>query len=86
MAYCGTLLGQALKIFLLDAHHNSKAARANYKKGRVLQRTGREEESRADFDRALSICNSMVPAEDCSGKIEDLDNEDFDHWIMFCSR
>lgn len=83
MAYCGALLDQALEIFYSDAHHNSEAARANYKKGRVLQRTGREEESRAVSDRALGIYNSMVPAEDCAGKTEDLDEEDFDPWVMF---
>ncbi|KAJ6782045.1 hypothetical protein PWT90_03863 [Aphanocladium album] len=80
------LLDQALKIFYLDTYHNSEAARAHYKKGRIFQRSGQGEESRAEFGKALTIYNSMVPAEDRADKIEDLDDEDFDHWIMFWSR
>ncbi|XWW92674.1 hypothetical protein V2A60_000599 [Cordyceps javanica] len=80
------LLDQALKIFYLDSYHTSEAARAHYKKGRIFQRTGQEEDSVAEFDKALSIYNSMVPVKDRAEKIEDLDDEDFDHWIMFWSR
>ncbi|KAJ3497234.1 hypothetical protein NLG97_g2061 [Lecanicillium saksenae] len=80
------LLDQALKIFYLDTYHNSEAARAHYKKGRIFHRTGQGEDSEAEFEKALRIYNSMVPPEDQADKIEDLDDEDFDHWIMFWSR
>ncbi len=83
---CSALLDQALKIFYLDVYHNSEAARAHYKKGRIYQRTGHEEDAKAEFARALRIYNSIVPAGEGADKIEDLDDEDFDHWIMFWSR
>lgn len=46
----------------------------------------REEEAKEELDMALEIFNSIVPLEDRVGSIDDLDDEDFDHWIMFWSR
>jgi tetratricopeptide (TPR) repeat protein len=80
------LLDQALKIFSLDAYHKPEAARAHYKKGNVLKKLDREEEAKQELDAALETFNSVVPPEDRVGSIDDLDDEDFDHWIMFWSR
>ncbi|KAL9028880.1 MAG: hypothetical protein Q9196_002811, partial [Gyalolechia fulgens] len=80
------LLDQALKIFSLDAYHRPEAARAHYKKGNVLEKLDREEEAKKELDTALKIFNSIVPLEDRVGSIDELDDEDIDHWIMFWSR
>jgi tetratricopeptide (TPR) repeat protein len=80
------LLDQALKIFNLDAYHRPEAARAHYKKGNVLKKMDQEEEAKKELDTALDIFNSIVPPEDRVGSIDELDDEDFDHWIMFWSR
>ena len=77
------LLEQALKIFNLDAYHRPEAARAHYKKGHVHHQMGQEEEGKQEFDTALELFNRVVPAEDRVGSIDELDDEDFDHWIMF---
>lgn len=83
---CRALLDQALKIFKLDAYHKPEAARAHYKKGKVLNQIGEDEKAQLDLDAALATFNSIVPPEDRVGSIDDLDDEDFDHWIMFWSR
>ncbi|KAL0937493.1 tetratricopeptide repeat domain-containing protein [Colletotrichum truncatum] len=80
------LLDQALKIFDLDSYHRPEAARAHYKKGNILKKTDREAEAKKELDMALDIFNSVVPPEDRVGSIDELDDEDFDHWIMFWSR
>ncbi len=80
------LLDQALKIFNLDAYHRPEAARAHYKKGNVLKKMDEKEEANIELATALDIFNSIVPLEDRVGSIDDLDDEDFDHWIMFWSR
>jgi tetratricopeptide (TPR) repeat protein len=80
------LLDQALKIFNLDAYHKPEAARAHYKKGKVLQKLGQSDEAGKELDLALETFNSVVPPADRVGSIDDLDDEDFDHWIMFWSR
>ncbi|KAJ5794326.1 tetratricopeptide repeat domain-containing protein [Penicillium paradoxum] len=80
------LLDQALKIFKLDPYHKPEAARAHYKKGNVLRKMEQEEEAEKEMDTALEIFNSIVPLEDRVGSIDKLDDEDFDHWIMFWSR
>ncbi|KAJ5163160.1 uncharacterized protein N7500_004990 [Penicillium coprophilum] len=80
------LLDQALKIFNLDTYHRPEAARAHYKKGSVLKQMDQEEEANKEMDTALDIFNSFVSPEDRAGTIDELDDEDFDHWIMFWSR
>ncbi|OKO98494.1 hypothetical protein PENSUB_9170 [Penicillium subrubescens] len=80
------LLDQALKIFKLDAYHKPEAARAHYKKGNVLKKMGEEAKAEQELDAALDTFNSIVPPEDRVESIDDLDDEDFDHWIMFWSR
>ena len=80
------MLDQALKIFNLDAYHRPEAARAHFKKGNVLEKLDQEEEAKKELDTALEIFNSIVPLEDRVGSIDELDDEDFDHWIMFWSR
>lgn len=80
------LLDQALKIFKLDAYHKPEAARAHYKKGNVLKKLGEDDEAEREMDAALDTFNSIVPPEDRVESIHDLDDEDFDHWIMFWSR
>ena len=51
-----------------------------------MKKLGQEQEANKEFDMALDIFNSIVPLEDRVGNIDDLDDEDFDHWIMFWSR
>ncbi|VUC32070.1 unnamed protein product [Clonostachys rosea] len=80
------LLDQALKIFNLDAYHKPEAARAHYKKGKVLNQLEQDVEAEKEFDMALVIFNDIVDPEDRVGGIDELDDEDFDHWIMFWSR
>jgi hypothetical protein len=80
------LLDQALKIFNLDTYHRPEAARAHYKKGNVMKQMDQEEEASKEMDTALDIFNSFVPPEDRVESIDELDDEDFDHWIMFWSR
>lgn len=80
------LLDQALKIFNLDAYHQPEAARAHYKKGNVLNMMDQEEEAKEELQTALEIFNTIVPPEDRVGSIDELDDEDFDHWIIFWSR
>jgi hypothetical protein len=80
------LLEQGLKIFNLDAYHRPEAARAHYKKGNVLKKMDLEEEAKQELDMALDIFNSIVPPPDRVKNIDELDDEDFDHWIMFWSR
>ena len=85
------LLDQALKIFDLDAYHRPEAARAHYKKGNVMlkmSRDGKKEKQAAkeELNTALEIYNSVVPPQNRVGNIDELDDEDFDHWIMFWSR
>ncbi|GLI79324.1 hypothetical protein PoHVEF18_007654 [Penicillium ochrochloron] len=80
------LLDQALKIFKLDAYHKPEAARAHYKKGNVLKTLGEDDKAEREMDAALDTFNSIVPPEDRVKSIDDLDDEDFDHWIMFWSR
>jgi hypothetical protein len=80
------LLDQALKIFNLDSYHRPEAARAHYKKGSVMKKIDQEEEAKEELDMALDIFNSIVPPESRVGSIDELDDEDFDHQIMFWSR
>ncbi|KAJ5184935.1 hypothetical protein N7472_009775 [Penicillium cf. griseofulvum] len=80
------LLDQALKIFTLDTYHRPEAARAHHKKGNVMKQMDQEEEASKEMNTALDIFNSFVPPEDRVGSIDELDDEDFDHWIMFWSR
>lgn len=80
------LLDQALKIFNLDAYHKPEAARAHFKKGVVMKRLGQDEAAQTELNAALQIYNDFVPEEDRAERIEDLDDEDFDHWVMFWSR
>ena len=84
--FWSALLDQALKIFSLDAYHRPEAARAHYKKGIVLKKLDQEKEANKELDTALRIFNSIVPLEDRVGSIDELDDEDFDYWIMFWSR
>lgn len=46
----------------------------------------REKEAKKELDTALDIFNTVVPPEDRVGSIDELDDKDFDHWIMFWSR
>lgn len=80
------LLDQALKIFNLDVYHRPEAARAHYKKGNVMKKMDQKEEAKKELDMALDIFNSIVPPEDRAASIGELDDEDFDHRIMFWSR
>lgn len=80
------LLSQALKIFHLDIYHKPEAARAHYKKGNVHNMMGHKEAAKEELDTALDMFNTIVPPEDRVGGIGVLDDEDFDHWIMFLSR
>lgn len=80
------MLDQALKIFKLDAYHKPEAARAHYKKGNVLKQMGEKEKAKEELNMALDTFNSVVPPADRVNSIDDLDDEDFDHWIMFWSR
>lgn len=45
-----------------------------------------EEEAKEELQTALEIFNTIVPPEDRVGSIDELDDEDFDHWIIFWSR
>lgn len=45
-----------------------------------------EEDAKKEFAIALDMFNSIVPPEDRVGDVDELDDEDFDHWIMFWSR
>jgi hypothetical protein len=51
-----------------------------------LKKNDQETEAKKELDMALDIFNSIVPPADRVGSIDDLDDEDFDHWIMFWSR
>lgn len=84
--FCRALLDQALKIFKLDTYHKPEAARAHYKKGNVLKKMGENVKAEQELEAALDTFNSIVPPEDRVESIDDLDDEDFDHWIMFWSR
>lgn len=80
---------RALEVFNLDAYHKPEAGRAHYKKGNVLKKMGEDDKSGQELDAALDTFNSIVPIvppEDRVESIDDLDDEDFDHWIMFWSR
>lgn len=80
------LLDQALKIFYLDIYHRPEAARAHYKKGRVLEKTSQSTIARKELETALDIFNSIVPSEDRVQNIEELEEKNLDRWIMFWSR
>lgn len=51
-----------------------------------MKRMGEVDAAQQELDMALEIYNSVVPANDRADTIDDLDDEDFDHWIMFWSR
>ena len=51
-----------------------------------MKKIDQEEEAKKELDMALAIFNSIVPPDDRVDSIDDLDDEDFDHWIMFWSR
>lgn len=51
-----------------------------------MQKMGELEEAKKELDTALEIFNEIVPPDDRVGSIDELDDDDFDHWIMFWSR
>lgn len=45
-----------------------------------------EKEAKKELNLVLDIFNSIVSSEDGMGSIENLDDKNFDHWIMFWSK
>ncbi|KAJ5959970.1 Tetratricopeptide-like helical [Penicillium vulpinum] len=80
------LLDQALEIFNLETYPRPGASRAHYKNGNVMKQIDQQEEAKKEMGTAFDIFNSFVPSEDRAGSIDEVDDEDFDHWIMFWSR
>ena len=51
-----------------------------------MKKIEQEDDAKKELATALDIFNSIVPPEDRVGSIEGLDDEDFDHWVMFWFR
>ena len=78
-------MDQAVKIFD-HKHFEPETARVRFKRGKVFQATGKLKEAEADFAIALRLYNELNGPSKRASKIEDLNDSDFDHKIMFWSR
>jgi hypothetical protein len=80
------LLDQALKIFDESDYLKPEAARAHFKRCKVLRTLEQDHEAAGEAAHALRLFNDVVLPGERVASINKLDDEDFDHHIMFWSR
>lgn len=74
----------AITAFMAGPDREAQAARALWKKGRLLRDLGRDTESRESLEKAMNLRKELAPSDE--REVEELGDEDWTTLVFYWSR